>query len=167
MKIAITSQGDNLNSAIDQRFGRCPYLLIVETDGMQGEAVVNPYADESGGVGSRLAGLVADKGAEVVLTGTLGPNAQDALDAAGIRAVLDCAGTVRESVESFKAGHLRPQPAGAGSNVSEADERPGRGRGFGRGREGGGRGRGGGGGRGCGEGRRRRRRRFQHRSESD
>lgn len=168
MKIAITSRGDTLDSPIDQRFGRCPCLLIVETDGMRTEAVANPYAEERGGVGSRLASLVAGRGVEVVLTGTLGPNAQEALDAAGIEAVLDCKGTVREAVDAFIAGRLKSQRAVA-RQPSDRDDRGGQGRGFGRG-GGGGRGRGRGRGRGGGErgeGRRRRQRRFERQSGSD
>lgn len=163
MKIALTSRGDILDSPIDQRFGRCPYVLIVETDGMHTEVVANPYAEESGGVGSRLASLVADRGVEVVLTGTLGPNAQEALDAAGIEAVFDCKGTAREAVGAFIAGHFKSQRAIA-RQASDSGDRPGQGRGFGGGgRRGGGRGRG----RGRGEGRRRRRRRFEWQSGSD
>lgn len=32
MKVAISSNGKNLESLIDPRFGRCPYFLFVETD---------------------------------------------------------------------------------------------------------------------------------------
>jgi len=171
MKIAITSQGDNLDSLVDQRFGRCPYLILVETDAMQVEAVANPYADEGGGVGSRLAALVADRGVQEVLTGTVGPNARQALDAAGVGAMLDCKGTVREVLDAYQAGRLQPRPAAASPTSSNPAEPAGQGRGFGRGRGlgggrqrrgGGGRGQGRGrGGKGCGEGRRQRRRRSE------
>jgi len=33
MKIAISAAGPNLESSIDERFGRCHYFIIVETDG--------------------------------------------------------------------------------------------------------------------------------------
>ena len=162
MKIAITSQGDNLDSLVDQRFGRCPYLILVETDAMHVEAVANPYADESGGVGSRLAALVAGRGVQVLLTGTVGPNARQALDAAGIQAILDCKGAVRDAIDGFQAGRLQSQPVAASPMSSNPDERPGQGRG-----SGGGRGLGRGrrrGGEGRGEGRRRRRRHFERHS---
>ena len=41
MKIAVSSQGKNLESPLDPRFGRCAYFLIVETDDMSFEAVHN------------------------------------------------------------------------------------------------------------------------------
>ena len=31
MKVAITSTGDNLESKLDQRFGRCGYFIIYDT----------------------------------------------------------------------------------------------------------------------------------------
>ncbi len=104
MKIAITSQGPDLDARLDQRFGRCPYVLIVETDDLTFEAVKNPYVDESGGVGSRLVALIAQHGAKAVVAAECGPNAQDALRAAGIALITGRAQTVREAVEQYKAG---------------------------------------------------------------
>jgi len=104
MKIAITSNGPEPDSPMDMRLGRCPYLLIVETDDMSCESVVNPHASESGGVGTRVASLLADRGVEAVLTEQCGPHARSALDAAGIRMVGLCAETVRQAVEAFMNG---------------------------------------------------------------
>lgn len=101
MKIAVSSQGTALDSLMDQRFGRCPYLLLIQTDDMHADAILNPYAKESGGAGSRLASLLVDRGAKVLLTGTVGPNASAALNAAGIRIVHDCDGTVEFAVKKF------------------------------------------------------------------
>ena len=104
MKIAVTASGDTLDAAVDERFGRCAHVLFVETEDMQVKALANPYAKESGGeVGRRVAGWIARRGADVVLTGSLGPEASHALDAAGIRAVADCGGTVRQAVDAFTA----------------------------------------------------------------
>jgi predicted Fe-Mo cluster-binding NifX family protein len=132
MKIAVTSQGPGLDSMMDQRFGRCPYILLVETEDMTYEALMNPYAQASGGVGSRLASLVADRGVHTVVTEECGPHARDALEAAGIHMVALCADTVRQAVEACKAqltgpGSGRaaadpPQAGGAAVNPLEADE---------------------------------------------
>ena len=101
MRIAVTAKGTTLDSPVEPRFGRCAHVLLVDSTGMGVEALPNPYAQESGGAGSRLVGLIADHGAAVVLTGSPGPNAFTALEAAGIRTVTGCTGTVRQALEAF------------------------------------------------------------------
>ena len=101
MKIAISSQGPDLDSQIDPRFGRCPYLLLVETDNMHVDALQNPYANASGGVGSRLAALIASRGVKTLLTGMVGPNASNALKSTHICVVSDCNGTAGDAAKAF------------------------------------------------------------------
>ena len=107
MKIAITSTGPTLDAAVDPRFGRCSWFVLVETDDMTFEAVENASGSISDGAGIQSAKLMALKGAKAVLTGNCGPNAHQTLSAAGIDVVVDCSGTVSEVAERFKAGQLR------------------------------------------------------------
>ena len=51
MNICVTAQGNTLDAAVDPRFGRCPYFLIVDTDAMSVEAVENSYTGAMGGAG--------------------------------------------------------------------------------------------------------------------
>lgn len=152
MKIAVASQGPGLDAPMDQRFGRCPYVLIVETDDLTFEVVKNPYVDESGGVGSRLAALIAKHGAKAVIAEECGPHARDALHAAGISLVALFAETVRAAVMQYTAEAPNPAPAtderAAAPAASAQGEQGGRGQ-MGRGR-------------GQGGGRRRRRREGRH-----
>jgi predicted Fe-Mo cluster-binding NifX family protein len=108
MRIAITASGPTLDANVDPRFGRCAYFLIVDTDTLEFEAVENPNIALGQGAGIQSAQLIATKGAESVLTGNCGPNAYETLSAAGIEVVPGCSGAVREVVERFKAGQLRP-----------------------------------------------------------
>ncbi len=48
MKIAITSEGNTLNSQIDSRFGRCSYFAIYDTETKATEFVLNPGKEASG-----------------------------------------------------------------------------------------------------------------------
>jgi len=107
MKIAITATGIDLDSEIDPRFGRCRYLIIVDLDTMQFEAVENTGALSSGGAGIATGQLVASKGIKAVLTGNCGPNAYKTLTTAGIKVVTGIAGTVRQAAQDFKAGLLK------------------------------------------------------------
>jgi predicted Fe-Mo cluster-binding NifX family protein len=105
MKVAVTSKGTLLSSEVDPRFGRAPYILIVDTETMAFEAVDNSdNANAFKGAGIQAATMVSDKGASVLMTGYCGPKAFATLDAAGVKVVSDVSGTVREAVAAVKAG---------------------------------------------------------------
>jgi predicted Fe-Mo cluster-binding NifX family protein len=106
MKIAVTATEPSLDAAVDPRFGRCPYFVIVETDDSAFEAVENPNAALGGGAGIQSAQLMNEKGVRFVLTGNCGPNAYRTLSAAGIEMIVGCSGVVRDVVAQFKAGRL-------------------------------------------------------------
>ncbi|MEW6359568.1 MAG: NifB/NifX family molybdenum-iron cluster-binding protein [Planctomycetota bacterium] len=108
MKIAVTATGPTLEAAVDPRFGRCQFFVIVETDDMSIEAVRNENVMAGGGAGIQSAKLVAEKGAQIVLTGNCGPNAFSALQAADIPVCVGVGGTVKEAVEAYQTGQIAP-----------------------------------------------------------
>ena len=108
MKIAISATSPSLDAEVDPRFGRCRYFVIVDPQSMEFEALDNTHAMAAGGAGISTAQMIAGKGVEVVLTGNCGPNAYETLSAAGIRIVTGVTGRVRDAVEAYKAGKLRP-----------------------------------------------------------
>jgi predicted Fe-Mo cluster-binding NifX family protein len=107
MKICVSSTSNNLESPIDPRFGRCAYLIIVDSETMQFEAIPNMAAGATGGAGIQAAQSAANRGVKVVITGNVGTNAFDALSAAGVEIVTGASGTVREVVEKFKKGEFQ------------------------------------------------------------
>lgn len=108
MKICITSQGNNLDSELDPRFGRCKYFIFVDTDTLEFEAIENPNIEAMGGAGVQSGQLVAGKQVGAVLTGNVGPNAFETLKAAGINVITGLSGTVREVIEKYKTGKMAP-----------------------------------------------------------
>ena len=132
MKIAVSSQGDHLDAPASPVFGRCPTYLFVEPETMEFEALPNPAMSQGGGAGIQAAQFVVNAGAEAVLSGNLGPNAFDVLQAAGVPGFLVSEGTVRQAVEAYKAGRLQPM---GGPNVGAHAGMRGGGRGMGRGRQ--------------------------------
>jgi predicted Fe-Mo cluster-binding NifX family protein len=106
MKICVTATANSLDAQIDPRFGRCAYLVVVDSKTMQFEAVPNAAAGATGGAGIQAAQTIASKGVKLLITGNVGPNAFGALSAAGIEIVTGAFGTVREAVEKFKRGEL-------------------------------------------------------------
>ena len=106
MKIAITSTAKTLDSQVDQRFGRTAYFLIADPETMDFSVIENESAAAAGGAGISSAKVVIDAGAQAVLTGNCGPNAQRSLGAAGIKLYTGVQGTVAEAIELFKDGKL-------------------------------------------------------------
>jgi predicted Fe-Mo cluster-binding NifX family protein len=107
VKICVSATGSNLEAQLDPRFGRCLYLVVVDSETMQFEAIPNMAAGATGGAGIQAAQTIANKGVKVVITGNVGPNAFGVLSAAGIEIVTGASGTVREVVENFKKGELQ------------------------------------------------------------
>jgi predicted Fe-Mo cluster-binding NifX family protein len=148
MKIAVSSTGTIIDSAVEPRFGRCPYFLIVNPATLEFEALANANAELVGGAGIQSAQLIAEKGASVVLTGSCGPNALQVFEKVGIKVVTGVTGSVSQVVQQFTAGSLKTAPAeqAASQKIERGISGGGRGMGGGgRGMGGGGRGMGGGG----------------------
>ncbi|RLC94325.1 MAG: dinitrogenase iron-molybdenum cofactor biosynthesis protein [Chloroflexi bacterium] len=107
MKVVVSSTGPDLSAQVDPRFGRCQYLVYVDTETLQFEAVENTNIAAGGGAGISTAQAVANKGVQAVLTGNCGPNAYQVLASAGIQVITGVTGTVRDAVEGFKAGRFQ------------------------------------------------------------
>lgn len=105
MKIAVTSTGRDLDSAVDPRFGRAAYILIVDSDTMTVDVIDNAdNANAFKGAGIQAAAMISDRQAQVLLTGFCGPNAFKTLTAANIKVAADVSGTVREAVSAYMDG---------------------------------------------------------------
>ncbi len=108
MIVAITAKGKHLSDEVDPRFGRAPYILIVDTETMEYEVLDNSSnVNALKGAGIQAATMVADKGAKVLLTGYCGPNAFTTIQAAGMKVVSDVTGTVEEAVKKFQSGNVQ------------------------------------------------------------
>ena len=114
MKIAITSNGADLDSPMSPIFGRCPIFLFIEDEADEIEAVKNPAVDAHGGAGIQAAQFVVDRGAKALITGRVGPNAMDVLKAVDIAVYLFQGDTPRQALEAFKAGELEKQTESQG-----------------------------------------------------
>jgi predicted Fe-Mo cluster-binding NifX family protein len=107
MKIAISASGDSLSAATHGLFGRCDYFVIVDTETGEHSALKNQAAQAASGAGPACAQELSRAGAQAVVSGKIGPNAHEALKAAGIGIFLTPPGiTVQEALDRFKAGSL-------------------------------------------------------------
>ena len=108
MKIAVTATSTDISSALDLRFGRARYFIVVDTE--TNEAVAHDNSQNlnaAQGAGIQSAETVVRLGAEAVVSGNVGPKAFRALKAAGVKMFLAHEGTVAEAISKFKAGELK------------------------------------------------------------
>ncbi|MGB6421707.1 MAG: NifB/NifX family molybdenum-iron cluster-binding protein, partial [Anaerolineales bacterium] len=102
-----SADGPQLEAQLDARFGRCAYFIFVDTETHAWEASPNPAIDASGGAGTQAAQFIANQGAQAVISGYFGPNAFEALDAAGIIMYAAAGGRVESVVEQFSSGQRK------------------------------------------------------------
>jgi predicted Fe-Mo cluster-binding NifX family protein len=124
MKICITSMGETLESRVDDRFGRAPYFLIVDTETKEFHAVKNTALIAGRGAGIVAAQILSDLGAKALLTGIVGPNAFQAMKAARIKVYEGASetDTAATALKKFTEGMYREASGPSGG--------PGKGRGF-------------------------------------
>jgi predicted Fe-Mo cluster-binding NifX family protein len=85
MILFISAQRPQLDSPIDNRFGRSAWLISIETDSMKWDAFSNPGESQAGGAGVAAAQFVINQKASMVISGDFGPHAAKALQAAGVK----------------------------------------------------------------------------------
>jgi predicted Fe-Mo cluster-binding NifX family protein len=114
MKIAITSTSGESDAGFDPHFGRASHFCIVDLDREVIDFISNPAVIASSGAGIRAAQLMGGHGVSVVISGSFGPKAFQALRASGIAMYVVQNGdslAVSDVLAKFKAGQLQPLKA--------------------------------------------------------
>ncbi|MDI9396133.1 MAG: NifB/NifX family molybdenum-iron cluster-binding protein [Euryarchaeota archaeon] len=106
MKICISASGKELDSEVDPKFGRCNYFVLIDPDTGAVTSIKNPGSEASSGAGIRAAEAIVRAGAEILLTGSVGPNSFSVLSEAGIEIYSGIRGTVDFALEEYKSGKL-------------------------------------------------------------
>ncbi len=107
MIVAVSAIEPNMDSMVDERFGRAMYFVVYDTQAGTAEMIDNSRnrnALQAAGIAS--AELVADAGAKAVITGHLGPKAFPALGMAGIKGYSGVGMTVSEALSAFDSDAL-------------------------------------------------------------
>ena len=108
MKVIVTSQGRELSSPVDRRFGRARCFLVVDTETSEVSAADNSQnLNAAQGAGIQAGKNVVDLGAEAVITGHVGPKAFATLQAGGVQVYTGATGTAADAIDQFKAGSLK------------------------------------------------------------
>jgi len=107
MKVAVTSQGADLASEVDPRFGRAKFFIVVDTE--TGRSTTHDNAQNLNavqGAGIQAAQNAVNLGVDAVITGSVGPKAFTTLQAGNVKAYIGATGSVTAAVEQLEAGQL-------------------------------------------------------------
>lgn len=101
MKIAIPVIEQSLNAGVSHAFGRAPHLLIYNTVTKENYFLDNTTVASRGGAGVRVAEVVADHGAKVLLTQRCGKSVEEVLRRSEVFVYKATQGTAKENIEAF------------------------------------------------------------------
>ena len=88
MKVAITSTGNTLESKLDQRFGRCAFFVIYDTETKGLEYIPNPNKEAQEGAGPASVQLVASRNVKKIIAGEFGIKIKSLLDSLKIQMII-------------------------------------------------------------------------------
>ncbi len=103
MRICFTSdQANGLDSVMSYHFGHCPYFILVDVEEnrvVNVESISNPFANEHNA--GDLPSFMHSKGVNVIITGGMGPKAQQYFADYGITPVIGAYGKIRDVLEEY------------------------------------------------------------------
>jgi len=88
MKIAISSNGNSLESMLDERFGRCAYFVVYDTESKAMEFIPNPNKDVEEGAGTASVHLVASRNVSKIIAGEFGMKIKSLMDSLKIQMII-------------------------------------------------------------------------------
>jgi predicted Fe-Mo cluster-binding NifX family protein len=88
MKVAITSTGNSMESKLDQRFGRCSYFVIYDSETKGIEFLPNPIKDAQEGAGPASVQVVASRNVQKIISGEFGIKIKSLLDSLKIQMIV-------------------------------------------------------------------------------
>ncbi len=100
MKVAITSTGNTLESKLDQRFGRCAFFVIYDTETGGTEFIPNPNKDALNGAGPASVQIVASRNVSKIISGEFGIKIKSLLDSLKIQMIVikDTEKTIQDTI---------------------------------------------------------------------
>jgi predicted Fe-Mo cluster-binding NifX family protein len=108
MKIGVPAMGESLHSAVDERFGRCPFFVLVDADSLVLEVIRNPGPGERDAAGILACQALMEKGVDAVAVKNIGHNALVSLSGGGVRVYAGAQGSILDTIERLKKGQLDP-----------------------------------------------------------
>lgn len=109
MKIALaTDDNKGLEAVLSHHFGRCPYYILVDIDGKEikdVKSVKNPFYESHGQPGE-VPDFINSLGAEVIISGGMGPKAIGFFQQLEIQALTGASGIVGDVIKAYINGQI-------------------------------------------------------------
>lgn len=102
--VAIAAEKPILDGPVCERFGRAPYFIVFDQE--EYEIINNLGQDASSGAGVQAVQTLVSRGVTDVIAVKVGPKAERALRAAGIKLWKAEDATVSANIEKFRQGGL-------------------------------------------------------------
>jgi predicted Fe-Mo cluster-binding NifX family protein len=102
MRIAIPSTGENIDSMVSNKLGRCRYIITYDTENNEYYAVPNPGALLKDGSGIKTVEVIINTGAGTLLSKQVGTKAYSILMKEHINVhLLNSASSVEDAVRKY------------------------------------------------------------------
>ena len=107
MKVAVTTTDNYGGKAkISSRFGRAPYIAIIDVETQNLKFISNSAANSSSGAGVKAAQIIADEEVEVLIVPRIGPKAFKGLEQAGLDIYITQENTINEALSEYQNDNL-------------------------------------------------------------
>ncbi len=129
MKVAVSSKGKKIDDDVDKLFGRCQCFLIVQIKDkkiIDVNPIQNSSSEKIGGAGISAAQCIAKENVDAIITGNIGPRAEDVLKQFDIESYRGD-GCIKDVLQEFIKGNLKKinEPAIKRKIVIPTDEKKG------------------------------------------
>ena len=105
MKVAVAAKGKDLNAQVCERFGSCPYILIIDTETLEYEVLPAGNLSPRSFPAEVLTNILR-MGASTVIAGFMSPRLVGPLTSKGIEVVTGVRGSVAEVVDAYRKKKL-------------------------------------------------------------
>jgi len=111
---------------LSYHFGYCPYFVIVDVDEKGNvttvESITNPLTEKHNP--GELPSFIKSKNVNVVITGGMGPKAQQYFASYGIKPVVGAYGRVKDVLEEYLQKKIQYVPPSTGGTFPEKESEP-------------------------------------------
>ena len=102
MRVGITTEDTSMESPVAERFGTARFVLVVDSETLDMEAVPNPGASSGTHAGINTVILAISKKLDLLITGYLSPTAEKYLRENGITVLRGVKGSAAEALDAYK-----------------------------------------------------------------